>query len=398
MPRRFSPKGIPPKKVTPPQPTYTTPGVYVKQVSVGAPSIEGVATDVTVFVGACGQGPTDSAVRVTSRGDYEQHFGVVQSGHLLGHAVHHFFLNGGREALVVRVDAGAPDPAPSDPAFLAEVVTVAQPGGLLDGIDPFHLVCVPGLTDPATVTVVAALCRRRRAFLILDLPEAASVTDVVAAAGSLGGPDADHAALYHPWLRAPDAVTGQVGVFPPSGFVAGIYARTDAQRGVFKAPAGTGAGVTGAAGPAVDVTHAQQAVLNPAGVNAIRAFPGRGTLVWGARTLAPASEYRYVPLRRFALYLQESLDRGLEWAAIESNGPALWSRVRSAVDAFMLAEWRRGALQGAKPEEAWFVRCDTTTMTPADLAAGRLVLQLGFAPLKPAEFVVLRIERRVASP
>ncbi len=176
---------------------------------------------------------------------------------------------------------------------------------------------------------------------------------------------------------------------PPSGHVAGIYARTDTQRGVHKAPANEP--VVSALKLKVDITQSQQGILNPNGINCIRALPGRGIRVWGARTTALDPEWKYVNVRRFLLYLEASIDKGTRWAVFEKNTEKLWARVSIAINEFLTRLWREGALTGAKPEEAFFVKCDRTTMSEDDIAHGKLICLIGVAPTKPAEFVIFRI-------
>ena len=186
-----------------------------------------------------------------------------------------------------------------------------------------------------------------------------------------------------------------------SGAIAGVYARTDAFRGVWKAPAGTEAGLSGALGLTVPLTDAENGSINPLGINALRSFRGVGPVVWGARTLRGsdrlADEYKYVPVRRLALFLEESLYRGTQWVVFEPNDEPLWSQIRTSVGAFMQDLFWRGAFQGASPRDAYFVRCDAETTTQYDIDRGIVNIQVGFAPLKPAEFVIIGIQQKTAS-
>ncbi|MFC6941632.1 phage tail sheath family protein [Salinirubellus sp. GCM10025818] len=197
------------------------------------------------------------------------------------------------------------------------------------------------------------------------------------------------AALYHPWLEVRNPVTGLATPVPAAGHVAGIYARSDAERGVHKAPANEV--VRGIVGLSRTVSKADQDGLNPHGVNCIRTFPGRGTRVWGARTLAADPQWKYVNVRRLFLYLEESMDEGTQWAVFENNDERLWARVRQSLSNFLTTAWRDGALMGTTPEEAFYVTCDRTTMTQDDIDNGRLIAEVGVAPVKPAEFVIIRI-------
>lgn len=198
-----------------------------------------------------------------------------------------------------------------------------------------------------------------------------------------------HAALYYPWLQGRDARTGQPIPLPPCGFLAGIYARTDRERGVWKSSANQP--VRSALGVETAISQAQQDLLNPQGVNCLRVFPGCGLLVWGARTLSTDPEWKYISVRRHLCYLERSIEAGTRWAVFEPNGEPLWARMRAGVENFLHSEWRAGALLGDKPEEAYFVRCDRSTMTQSDLDNGRLVCLIGVAPIKPAEFILFRI-------
>jgi phage tail sheath protein FI len=228
--------------------------------------------------------------------------------------------------------------------------------------------------------------RMRYRIAVLDSGEEQTVAAVRAMRATV---ESDHAALYYPWVRVLDPIGGAELLLPPSGFVAGIYARNDTERGVWKAPANEV--VTGAIGFATTLGKGQQEVLNPEGVNCFRFFEGRGYRLWGARTISSDPEWKYVNLRRYFAYLEHSIDRGTQWAVFEPNGDRLWANVRRTISDFLFNEWQSGALLGEKPEKAFFVRCDRSTMTPSDIDNGRLVCQIGVAALRPAEFVIFRI-------
>jgi hypothetical protein len=207
-----------------------------------------------------------------------------------------------------------------------------------------------------------------------------------------------NAALFFPRIKRPDPFhAGQLAAFAPCGAVAGIFARTDTQRGVWKAPAGLDATSVGAPELSVPLTNAEVGLLNPLGINCLRAMPGVGRVVWGARTRQGAdrlaSEWKYVPVRRTALYIEESLYRGTQWVVFEPNDEPLWSQIRLNVGAFMQNLFRQGAFQGATPQEAYLVKCDGETTTQTDINLGVVNILVGFAPLKPAEFVVIRIQQ-----
>ncbi len=227
---------------------------------------------------------------------------------------------------------------------------------------------------------------------VLDAPDGMTVGEVRNWRAQL---DSSYGALYYPWVQVMDPVTQAPISLPPSGFVAGIWVRSDNNNGVHKAPANEV--VRTALGLETMLNKAQQELLNPEGINCFRYFEGRGILLWGARTVSSDSAWKYVNLRRYFAYLEHSLDRGTQWAVFESNGPTLWEKVRTTVSDFLYNEWKMDRLLGAKPEEAYFVRCDESTMTQNDLDNGRLVCRVGVAPLRPAEFVVVRIGQWTAS-
>jgi phage tail sheath protein FI len=275
----------------------------------------------------------------------------------------------------------------------------AQFGTIIDQIDLFNLVCVPGETDPTTLAALQKHCRDRRAFLIIDTDPNATPDSFSAGVGSLlTGVDAPNSALFFPWVRAADPLyQGALGDFPPSGFVAGVFARTDSTRGVWKAPAGTEATLSGATELTITMSDAQNGNLNPLAINCLRTLPPYGNVVWGARTLDGqtdrGSEWKNVPVRRLALFLEESLYRGTQWVVFEPNDEPLWAQIRLNTGAFMNNLFRQGAFQGRTPREAYFVKCDRETTTQADIDLGVVNIHIGFAPLKPAEFVILRIQQ-----
>jgi hypothetical protein len=273
-----------------------------------------------------------------------------------------------------------------------KAVVAAEP--LLDQIDLFNLLCIPGEIGTATISTMEQYCEQRRAFLIADSDP--GITDIT----KLKGPPTSgkNAAFYFPWVQAPDPLNqNRPNYYPPCGFVAGIYARTDGTRGVWKAPAGTEATLAGASGVAVQLNDNQNGLLNPLGVNCIRNLNVYGIVLWGARTMQgndeAGSEWKYIPVRRTALFLEESLFRALKWVVFEPNDDPLWAEIRLNVGAFMHNLFRQGAFQGKTPAEAYFVKCDKETTTQNDINLGIVNIVVGFAPLKPAEFVVIQIQQ-----
>ncbi|HEX8394228.1 MAG TPA: phage tail sheath subtilisin-like domain-containing protein, partial [Longimicrobium sp.] len=270
----------------------------------------------------------------------------------------------------------------------------------LEAVDIFNLMCLPGVTDPGILADAAAYCRERRAFLIVDAPRSAQTPDAMATlAAGTALPKTDRAAVYFPWVYVADPLKGgKPRLSAPSGTIAGLYARTDATRGIWKAPAGTEASLLGVQKTDYHLTDGENGVLNPRGVNAIRTFPGVGPVAWGARTLRGddklADEWKYVPVRRLALYIEESLYRGTQWVVFEPNDEPLWAQIRLNLGAFMHNLFRQGAFQGKTPAQAYMVKCDADTTTQNDINLGVVNILVGFAPLKPAEFVIIRLQQK----
>ena len=267
----------------------------------------------------------------------------------------------------------------------------------LEDIEDISIVAAPGSTfgyqngyraDANTIVnlLISHATRMRYRIAVIDSGDGQSIADVRAMRARI---DSTYAAFYYPWVRVLDPVTRSEINLPPSGFVAGIYARNDVTRAVYKAPANEVVNL--AIGFETLLNKAQQDVLNPDGINCFRYFEGRGFRLWGARTATSDPEWKYVNLRRYFIYLERSIDRGTQWAVFEPNGPQLWGNVRRTLEDFLLNEWQSGALLGDKPDKAFFVRCDRSTMTQNDLDNGRLVCLVGVAPLRPAEFVIFRI-------
>jgi phage tail sheath protein FI len=302
-------------------------------------------------------------------------------------------LKGGNDGAVPSGEAyrGDEDTAGNKSGLLAfedldDISIVAAPGSSLGGL-------IPGPTNLTARDVQSALLahaeRMRYRIAVLDSPNGALPDEIRAWRGRM---DSKYGALYYPWVRVLDPFTQQEIITPPSGFVAGIYARNDIRRGVHKAPANEPVRL------ALDfellVNRGQQEVLNPEGINCLRLIDRAGLTLWGARTITSDPEWKYVNLRRYFAFLEHSIDRGTTWAVFEPNGPELWANVRRTVEDFLFNEFKLGHLLGVTPEEAYFVACDRTTMTQNDLDNGRLVCLVGVAPLRPAEFVIFRIGQK----
>jgi phage tail sheath protein FI len=532
--------------------SLTYPGVYIEEIPSGVRTITGVATSITAFIGRAVSGPTDDPVLINSFADYERRFGGLAVESPMSYAVRDFYLNGGSQALIIRVTPSSDattaataatirlegDGSPSDdlvleaasegewgnrlraavdhdsdkalatslspqvdetlfnlfieykvrpdreeiarerflnvsteethPRYLPRVlenessfVRVRDPmpatrprtsvvtlspskpqvhwtdadadsgsdgGDLADGdikgeedpktglyalnkADIFNLLCIPPkkrgeATNPDVYQTALKICVDRRAMLIVDpdpdwaVPLETAVSKAIEGRDDLGlsGNAARNAALYFPCVRQIDPLRdNQIDTFVPCGIVAGIMARTDTARGVWKAPAGLEAALNGVQGLQLNLNDLENGRLNQLGINCLRSFPVTGRIVWGARTIRgadqAADEYKYVPVRRLALFIEESLYRGTQWVVFEPNDEPLWGQIRLAVGAFMQNLFRQGAFQGRSPREAYLVKCDAETTTQNDINLGVVNILVGFAPLKPAEFVVIKIQQ-----
>jgi phage tail sheath protein FI len=297
-----------------------------------------------------------------------------------------------------------PTPAPNQVGADEYVGDPAERTGFggLEAVDEVTMVAVPdlmgayqrGAIDLESVkTVQLAMIAHCELMgdrmAIIDPPPGLSPQQAKEWRTDLAGYDSKYAALYYPWVKVFDAATGTNRFVPPSGHLAGVWARSDNSRGVHKAPANEV--VRGAVALESQLTRTEQELLNPIGVNCIRSFPGRGIRVWGARTLSSDPAWRYLNVRRLFNYLEESILGGTQWVVFEPNDDALWARIRRTISAFLVMEWRRGALFGLTPDEAFFVKCDRETNPAESIDAGQVVCEIGIAPVKPAEFVIFRL-------
>ncbi|WBB95259.1 MULTISPECIES: phage tail sheath subtilisin-like domain-containing protein [unclassified Solwaraspora] len=395
-------------------PQYLAPGVYVEEVPSAIKPIAGVGTSTAGFIGAVADdvtmpllpgrsgvtaageaepadfhsvAPAGEAQLVDGWETFKNLFGDIQQGnHTLAHAVYGFFNNGGGRCWITRVAPVDADAEPSDEDLAGALETFAA-------IDEIALVAIPGAVSDAVQTALLDHCENQYLqdrFAILDGRQTTTLTKE-AIQGDVR--DSSYGAIYYPWIDvgATDADGNKV-YQPPSGHIAGVYARVDTERGVHKAPANEV--IRGALGVEALVSKAQQAGLNPDDINVIRKFGGNIT-IWGARTLAgkEQAEWRYVPSRRLFNFLRESIDEGTQWVVFEPNAPELWSKIRRNVSAFLTTVWASGALLGNTPEQAFYVRCDETVNPAAVRDAGQLVVEIGVAMVRPAEFVVFRISQ-----
>ncbi len=541
------------------QPTY--PGVYVEEVSSGVHTITGVATSVTAFIGRAQRGPTDKPVTIYNFGDYERIFGGLWNLSTMSFAVRDFFLNGGSQAVIIRVfkadpaktdgfaeisiptnkisaadelqliaaspgDWGnkleiaidyetkdksdfnlfnitvsevvnntskstekffnvsndksktgylprvleqnsnlirvknnkmpqlrplitnqiSPDNAPLSPPTkpppfspplpvevmsgggdginISDIELFQGQGGIdmqsekkgiyaLEQADLFNILCIPPYLGDANdrpvdvstdlITTAVSYCQARRAIMIID-PHSSwenkdkAHDDFYNTAYPGISTYRDYAAIFFPRIKQPNiCIKNEIEEFVPCGMIAGAFARTDANRGVWKAPAGIEAGLNGVTEFTVPLTDNENGALNQIGVNCLRSFPIYGNIIWGARTVDGAdqlaSDWKYIPVRRTALFIEESLYRGTKWVVFEPNDEPLWAQIRLNVGAFMHDLFRKGAFQGKTPKDAYLVKCDSETTTQNDINSGIVNILVGFAPLKPAEFVMIQIQQ-----
>ena len=526
----------------------TYPGVYIEEIPSGIRTIVGVATSITAFIGRTLKGRANEPIRIQNYGDFDREFGGLWVKSPLSYAVQQFFLNGGADALIIRVHNGAEpatlsvsgleleasspgvwgqglrgsidhqtkdpedptlfnltieqldDPAPAEApegeeasederevllretlrnlsvdeespryyktvireeAVLVNLVEEEEEEGTdgdgdgdedtgltsrpavsqnnnasggsdgeeiddntisaealederkglyaLDKADLFNLLCIPPLTRgkdvgvDTTLAKAAKYCQERRAMLIVDPPSGwKTITkaeeEINQMRAAISNKVGNNVAVYFPRLKMADPLQeNRTAEFAPCGAIAGLYAATDAQRGVWKAPAGTEASLAGVRELSYKMTDGENGRLNQLGLNCVRLFPVYGRVIWGARTLVGsdqlASEWKYVPVRRTALFLQESLYRGTQWVVFEPNDEPLWAQIRLNIGVFMNDLFRQGAFQGKSPKEAYFVKCDSETTTQSDINRGVVNIVIGFAPLKPAEFVILKFQQ-----
>lgn len=265
-----------------------------------------------------------------------------------------------------------------------------------DPVDDINIVAIPdALGDPAVTQGAYAYCQNRGdCFFVADTPDNLDAQGVAAYRRTTGNFNSSYAALYYPWIAVSDPLTGKPKFTPPSGAVVGTYSHTDVARGVHKAPAGIEVGkLDSAIGVRNVISKGEHDTLNPIGVNVIRTFPGTGTVVWGARTLSADSEWKYVNVRRLFMFLEETIDEGTQWVVFEPNTPMLWGKVKRNITAFLTSVWRDGALLGTTAGEAFFVKVDAENNPSDVIDAGRLIIEVGVAPVKPAEFVIIRISQ-----
>ena len=389
-------------------PSYLSPGVYIEEVETGLKPIEGVATGTAGFVGVTDKyGDNDlyrnRAIFISSWGDFVDKFGrYSETAPYMAPAVQSFFANGGERCYVLSVQSED------------DIIHTGLPA--LSELNEVNVIAAPGMVSKRVQQTLITQCESLpNRTCILDSAQGAGIEEVQQQREHLVS-DKGYGALYFPWVKMSvekEISLGNNHLFrlgsglivsrrgfkkkivsedifvPPSGAIAGLYARVDRERGVHKAPANEV--LRSAMELEYSVSTEEQEILNPKGINCIRSFPGRGIRVWGARTLSSDREWKYVNVRRLMNYLEASISEGTQWAVFEPNNEQLWVKVKQSVENFLLQAWRSGALMGSRPDEAFFVRCDRTTMTQNDIENAKVVVQIGVAPLKPAEFMIFTI-------
>jgi phage tail sheath protein FI len=405
-------------------PTYLTPGIYMEEVSTGPKPIQAVGTSTAAFVGRAPDpnAHLNEAPAMNNWSQFVREFVPKEGGsrNHLSNAVAGFFQNGGRRCFIVNIKEGDPIAGNDRPRRTGLK--------LLEEIDEVSIVAAPGYTDPASYEALISHAENMRyRVAILDSPEEVRDTELLKTTATVAVPvkgggkdvakDADnptasatpagglrprtspggYGALYFPWIVVPDILSpkGELVTAPPSGHMAGIWARTDATRGVHKAPANEP--VRGALNVTYRVTPEEQGDLNSHGVNCIRFFPQEGIMVWGARTVAEAaSEWRYLNVRRLFNMVEQSIVGSTSWVVFEPNDVSLHKGIKRDITAFLKMVWRDGALVGSTPEAAFFVKCDEETNPPEVVDAGQVITLIGMAPSKPAEFIIFRIGQQAS--
>ena len=393
--------------------SYLSPGVYVEEVDRGSKPIEAVGTNTVGFLGTSTKGPVNKPIFIGNWSQFVNTFGDFRDSQHLAHAVYGFFNNGGTRCFITNVgahpggldrtgegeDKKAKAGEAKDPKDVGRILSgmfIGEDKGpgartglkTFEDIDEIQLVVAPGQVDPAIQDALLTHCEvRKDRFAVLDSPETIDMGGI----DKIPKPrDSKYGAYYFPWIEVYDPERGNIFV-PPSGHMVGIYARSDTERGVHKAPANEV--VRGALGLKYSVSRAEQDILNPKGINCIRDFSrrGRGIRVWGARTVSSDASWRYINVRRLFIMVESSIEIGMQWAVFEPNDHRLWKKITRDVSAFLYRIWRTGALFGQTPEEAFYVKCDAETNPPETIDAGQVITEIGICPVKPAEFVIFRI-------
>lgn len=374
---------------------YESPGVYSDIVSSGNKPIDSVGSSTGAFIGQSSMGPTQKAMLVTSWAQFQKLYGGSSEAGYLAHAVYGYFLNGGSRCYVYNVGAKVDGQTEEDVAALirGEDRGPGRRSGLesFKEIEDISLVAAPGFTSNLIHQILsdhAAQCGDRIAILdgVDDLGETQ-----LHEFPRIG--DSAEAALYWPWISVYDDALKKLTYAPPSGHIMGTIARVDNQRGVHKAPANEV--LRGAVGLKYSLTRNEQALMNPRGVNIIRDFDDMGIRVYGARTLSTDTEWKYLNVRRLFQVVRQSVTKGTEWVVFEPNNEILWGNIERNIRAYLKTLWSSNALMGKTPEEAFYVRCNASTNPTENIDRGLVTIEIGIAPVKPAEFVQINIQQKI---
>ncbi|MGD9851332.1 MAG: phage tail sheath C-terminal domain-containing protein [Nitrospirales bacterium] len=375
---------------------FRTPGVYIQEIEPSDKSITGVSTSTPLLIGTFPKGPRYAATKIRSLRDFAGTFGGPSNNHLPSLTINQFFENGGQEIWIL--STGVRFSGTATP-FLRGLFLISQ-------IPSFNILLIPEtmfLPDQEAAKIfhtAVPLIEKHRAVYILDPPQQDASRQTVRGLAtwvrSQSGIQHPNVILYHPRvLVRTQGTTSSTATIPPSGTMAGVFARVDGTRGIWKAPAGTEATLQGVVGLEQVLSSQDINLLTSANINAFKQRSSSVYLVWGARTLSTNQEWKYVPVRRLALFLESSIENGVRWAVFEPNAEPLWAQIRLSISNFLQTYYRQGAFQGIKSEHAYFVKCGRDTTTPADQATGIVNITVGFAPLKPAEFIILNIKQTV---
>lgn len=371
--------------------------------------IKGIRTSNTAFVGPTARGPSDGVPKIVCSyaefeqvygGDEDLRIGGRKSPNYMAHSARAYFAEGGQRLCVARVSVSAGGRSLTVEDYVGASGPNKSALSTLDERDDISIIATPGagadmaLGRDVMQALIENVDRHRYRFAVLDSFPGQSVDEVRTLRSQF---DTSHASLYYPWVLvngSPFEQNGHLMPLPPSGFVCGVYARVDRNRGIYKAPANEV--IFTARGLERDLSHYQQELLSLDNVNCLRHISPRGHLVWGARTLSLDPEWRYISIRRYRSYLEHSIETDIQWVAFEENAESLWSKVRHAIESFLYQEFRAGALQGATPDQAYFVRCDRSTMTQNDINNGRMICEIGVSLTRPAEFIIFRIGQKTS--
>ncbi|MGE0472828.1 MAG: phage tail sheath C-terminal domain-containing protein [Nitrospirales bacterium] len=373
---------------------FRTPGVYIQEIRSADRTIAGVPTSTALLMGTFPKGPQYVATQIRSLRQFAGTFGDLRNNHLSSLVTKQFFENGGKEIWILSTDVRSSGTATP---FLKGLSLVSH-------LPSFNILLIPETTrlpDLETTKVFHAavsFVEKQRAMYILDPPtkdaSGQTVKDLAAWVRSQAGIHHPNVILYFPPLQVRSRLASSRTVtIPSSGTMAGLFARLDRTRGVWKAPAGTEASLQNVVGLEQSLTSQDINLLASANINALKQISSSGYVAWGARTLSTDPEWKYVPVRRLTLFVESSIEKGIQWAVFEPNDEPLWAQIRQSISNFLEAQYRQGAFQGMKPEHAYFVKCGRDTTTPTDQTTGIVNIMVGFAPLKPAEFVILNIKQ-----